>query len=180
MIEASTNVMRQRILISLALAILGFYALLSVRRARAAAERLQLARQEQMEMQRLLDEIQQLSLAPRIAADDAEAPGAIGERIEAARVLARLPENAISDQNPLTPTRIERTDFEQRKVVVTLNPAPLASIATFCDALRDEDTGSVVSDLKLTIPSNSKSQANQEAWRATLILTQTIYSPKSQ
>ena len=71
MIEASTNVMRQRILISLALAILGFYALLSVHRARAAAERLQLARQEQMEMQRLLDGIQQLSLAPRIAADDA-------------------------------------------------------------------------------------------------------------
>ena len=178
--EAPTEVMRRRVLILIALAMLGLYALLSVRGARAAAERLQLARQDQREIQRLLDEIQQLSLAPRIAADDAEAPGAIGDRIEAARALTRLPENAVSDQNPLAPSRVDRTDFEQRKVVITLNPAPLAKIAIFCDALRDEDTGSVVSDLKLTVPSNSKSRASQEEWRATLTLTQTIYSPKSQ
>ena len=179
--DASRTVMRQRVLIAVALGILAIYAIFSIRDASSADKRLRLAHEDLNEVRQKLQEIDQLSTAPSIAALNTETPGAINERIDLARSKAQLPETAVIRQEKAgDPQRIDKTDYSQRKVPITLQALPLAKIVRFCEALRDEDTGSVVSDLKLTVPRTSGGGAKQEFWDATLILTQTIYSPKSQ
>ena len=91
-----------------------------------------------------------------------------------------MPPSGKLSQDPLEPRQIDRTQYKELKTIIKLAPSTLPKIVTFCDALRDEDTGSVVSDLKLTPPTNTGNSAGQEVWEATLTLTQTIYSPKSE
>ena len=91
-----------------------------------------------------------------------------------------MPPSGKLSQDPLEPKQIDRTQYKELKTIIKLAPSTLTKIVKFCDALRDEDTGSVVSQLKLAVPSGSVNNAKQEAWDATLTLTQTIYSPKSE
>ncbi|TWT98404.1 hypothetical protein [Stieleria varia] len=170
------NVSRNRVLMAIALTLLGVYALMSFLGVNSSLDRLQDAESDLVELNRKLDDIRQLSSAPRIAAFDLELPDAILNRITDAIRTAGLPADALSNQVPMTPQRVGQTDFLLRKIEITLAHAPLAKIVAFCDALKDESTGSVVRDLNLSEP---KMSGSTETWRAQMTLTQMIFSPKS-
>lgn len=170
---------RQRFWIAAALVMLALYALLSVQDARSASSRLQQARGDLKEIEEKLVQIQQLKAAPRVAALDLESPDEIVNRVATALQSARLPQSALVDQVSTKPQRIQRSDFKLRSITIKLQPASLLQIIRFCDALRDEETGTVVRDLTLTEPKNSLASGREEKWEAELILTQTIFSPTS-
>ena len=127
-------------------------------------------------MTQRIAEIQSVADAPRVAALDIESPDEIVIRINAAVQQARLPRDPVVSQTTSEPQRIGRSDFSSRTVEIKLKSATVEQIVAFCDALKDESTGSVVRDLTLY---NPKSSGNRETWESQMTLTQTIFSPKS-
>ena len=126
----------------------GIFALLQVTEARSAAERLKLDRKDLQELQHKLAEIRKLSHTPQIAAFEAESADQIPNRIENALEQAGLAKNVLANQSPSEPKRMGQTDFMIRRVEITLNKAPIEQIVSFCNALKDESTGSLVRDLR--------------------------------
>lgn len=175
-----TGVTRQRLLIGIALFVLSIYALYAVVDAKTAAARLDQAHVDLDEFVSKLAEIDRLKRAPRVAALHLEAPAEITNRIASAREAAGLPQSSLLREQPLDPQRIQRSDFELRSTTIELAPATLPQILQFCDALRDEETGSVVRDITLSEPQNGANGGAQEKWAAELTLTQMIFSPKSR
>ncbi len=177
--DAAKQTTRRRWLVTLALGILGVYAILSVLDARSASSRLAQAQADLDEVSRKLGEINRLRQAPKVAALQLESPAEIANRVSAARESAGLPQSSLLKEQPLDPARIQRSDFELRATNVELSAATLQQIITFCEALRDEETGTVVRDITLTEPQNDN-RGGQEKWESQLVLTQMIFSPKSR
>jgi hypothetical protein len=124
-----------------------------------------------------MDRLQQ---APKVAALQLQSPAQITNRIAAARQAAGLPEASLLREQPLDPQRIQRSDFQLRATMIDLAPASLPQALAFCEALRDEETGTVVRDLKLTVPQAGEDAQSPETWATSLTLTQMIFSPKSR
>ena len=84
----------------------------------------------------------------------------------------------------MEPQRIGRTDFLQRSTTIKLAPSTMVAILKFCEALRDEQTGTIVRDLRLTQPeARQRAQqrgGEQEKWGVEMTLTQMIFSPKNK
>ena len=177
---AAKQVARQRILIVVALLILGVYAVFSVLDTRSAQARLSEARIDLAEVVEKLDDIDRLKQAPKVAALELESPEEITNRIAKALSAAGLPASSLSEERPLDPQRIQRTDFQLRSTTIKLTPTGLPQIIKFCDALHDEDSGAVVRDITLTDPQNGAISGTQEKWEAQLTLTQMIFSPTSR
>ncbi|TWT52717.1 hypothetical protein Pla22_03430 [Rubripirellula amarantea] len=174
---------RQRWLFLIAMAILAFYAMLSVGASRRAAQRLATAQSDLVETKEKLRDVERLKTAPKVAALQLEAPAEITNRISAAREVAGLPQSSLLRQEPQEPQRIGRSDFEQRSTTITLSALTMKQIIEFCDALRDEQTGTIVRDLTLSNAQTRQSKQNNggpEKWEAEMTLTQMIFSPKSQ
>lgn len=174
------QITRQRLLVTLALVMLAIYALLSVRETLSAQARLQQTRDDLAELTWRIEDIDRLRQAPRVAALQLESPAQITNRIANARQAAGLSDSSLLREQPLDPQRIERSDFEMRSTTIELAPATLPQIIRFCDALRDEETGSVIRDIMLTEPQNRETGTAEEKWASQLILTQMIFSPKSR
>ena len=172
------SVSRQRILVAAALFVLGIYALLSLRDAWSAQTRLDQARSDLAEVIDKITHINALQSAPRVAALGLETADEFVNRIAAALQAAGLPQSSLNDQSSSKPVRVQRSDFKLRKVTIKLKPATLNQIITFCDELRDEETGTVIRDLTLTVPKNDTG-GDAEKWESELILTQMIFSPTS-
>lgn len=180
MSTTSSDVTRQRIWIAIALCVLAVYAVLSISDAWSASARLEEARAELSEIETKISTIQRTKQTPRVAALNLEAPDDIVKRISAAMKVAGLPQSAFKNQSSGTPKRIQKSDFTLRSITINLQASTLLQIVKFCDALRDEKTGSIVRDIVLTIPRTGAGSANQERWDAQLILTQMIFSPTSE
>ncbi len=127
-----------------------------------------------------LSDIDRISQAPKVAALKLESPDEITNRVSAARQSAGLPQSALLEEQPLDPTRIARTDFEVRTTNVKLASTTLGQLIAFCDALNDEETGTMIRDLTLTVPQNGAGGGKQEKWNVQLVLTQMIFSPTSR
>jgi hypothetical protein len=175
-----TETMRTRVLVCIALGILAIYAGLSVSEAHSAADRLSRAKGDLAEVAAKLTEMDRLKQAPKVAALQLESPAEIANRISAARQVANLPQSALMKEQPLDPIRIDRSDFEVRATDIDLSASTLPRIMAFCDALRDDETGTVVRDITLTEPQSVAGGANEEKWVAQLVLTQMIFSPTSR
>lgn len=171
------SVSQRRMVITVGLVLLGLYAAFSYQSVRVSNSRLYAAEEDLGEMEQKIDDIKRLSSAPRVAALELESSDATLNRIHDALSKAGLSQDALSNQAPQTPQRIGQTDFTMRTVEIYLKHAPLEKIVAFCDALRDEETGSVVRDLDLSEP---KSSGPTEQWKSQMILTQMIFSPKSE
>jgi len=167
---------QKRLLVGSLIVALVLYAIGSIGQTRSAANRLLGDVTDLTELRRRLLEIERFSQAPAVAALEVESPDRIVNRIYAALQQAGLDENVLANQTPSQPQRIERSDFTLRRVEIQLNPATVIQIVAFCDALKDESTGSVVRDLQLYEP---RRVGSRETWRSQLTLTQVIYSPKS-
>lgn len=170
------NATSKRILVGVAIILLGIYAATSITDTWSAADRLELDRQDLAELKQKLGEIEQVSDAPRIAALEIESPDEIVNRINAALDKAGVPSKLLANQTPLQAQRIGQSDFKLRRVDITLNAATTQQIVAFCDALKDESTGSVVRDLQLSEP---RRRGQVETWNSQMTLTQVIFSPKS-
>lgn len=166
----------KRIAAGLAIIVLALFAASSVMKTWSAEKRLQLDRQDLQELQRLLDEMEQVAAAPRVAALELEAPNQILDRINAALTQNNLSPDLLANETPSEPQRIGQSDFKLRRVEIQLNAASIEQIAAFCDALKDESTGSVVRDLQLYDP---RQTGSRETWNSQMTLTQVIFSPKS-
>ncbi|MCS7465526.1 hypothetical protein NZK35_02435 [Stieleria sp. ICT_E10.1] len=166
----------KRLIAAAAIVLLALYAASSVMNTWSAASRLQLDHQDLRELRQKLDEIERVADAPRVAALELEEPNQILDRINAALKQANLSSDLLSNQTPNQPQRIGQTDFKLRRVEIKLNAATVPQIIAFCEALRDEATGSLVRDLQLFDPRQSGSR---ETWNSQLTLTQIIFSPKS-
>ncbi len=178
-----TEMGRRRLLIGIAIAVLAVYSIFSLMDARSASKRLDDARQDFSEVASKLVQIDRLKTAPRVAALQLESPAEITNRISAARESAGLAQSSLLREQPSAPQRVGRSDFELRSTTVQLAPSTLDQILKFCDSLRDEETGTVVRDLRLSVPQNRSSQASsggKEEWEAEMILTQMIFSPKAK
>lgn len=171
---------RRRVLIGVAIAILAVYALVSVWDVGAATKRLAAAEADFAELQTKLAQMEQWKDAPRVAALEIESPSQITNRISAARESAGLPQSSLMREQPSAPQRIGRTDFELRSTTIQLSASTLSQIMAFCDALRDEQSGTLVRDLRLSVPQNGVGAAGGEVWEAEMTLTQTIFSPKAK
>jgi hypothetical protein len=171
------NPTAKRIGIGLAIVCLGVYAASSVLSARSAASRLDRDRDDLVELRQKLSEIESVSADPRVAALELEAADRIVNRIDAALLKAGLKDTLLANQTPFEPQRIGQSNFKIRRVEIELNAATVLEIAAFCDALKDESTGSVVRDLQLFAPTRTGSR---ETWNSQMILTQIIFSPKSE
>lgn len=172
--------LRNRIWVGTTLVLLSMYAVLSASGARTAADQLAQAEADLAEVSTKLARIQRLQRAPSVAALEIESPSEIANRVEAARQSARLPQSALLKEQPLAPVRIDRSDFELRATRIELAAATLPQIVAFCEALRDESTGTVVRDIMLDEPQNASAAVGGEKWEAQLVLTQMIFSPKSR
>ena len=175
-----TESTRTRILVCIALGILAIYAGLSVRAANSAADRLAQAKGDLAEIAGKLSEMERLKRAPKVAALQLESPAEIANRIASARQAAGLPQSALMKEQPLDPVRIDRSDFELRATSIDLAASTLPKIMAFCDALRDDETGTVVRDITLLEPQTVAGGGSEEKWVAQLVLTQMIFSPKSR
>lgn len=171
---------RQRILIVVAIAILGVYAIFSLLDAQAAQNRLSQARGDLAEVTAKIDDMDRLKEAPKVAALELESPEEITNRIANALAEAGLPASSLSEERPLDPQRIQRSDFQLRATTIKLTPVALPQIIRFCDALHDAESGAVVRDITLTDPKNGASDGKQEKWEAEMTLTQMIFSPTSR
>jgi hypothetical protein len=171
------NATRKRLLMGGVITLLGVMALLEWSETRSAASRLATDRETLLELQDKLRDIRQFADTPRVAALELESPDRILNRIYAALEEAGLPERTLANQSPFRPQRIGRSDFKLRRVEIQLKPATLPKIVAFCQALRDESTGSVVRDLRIDQPQR---QGERETWSSQLTLTQIIFSPKSE
>ncbi len=171
---------RTRLMVGVAIVVLGIYALMGVRAARIAANRLSQTRIDFAEVTRKLSEIDRLQKTPKVAALHLESPAEISSRISAARQAAGLPQSSLLKEQPSDPVRLDRSDFELRATAIDLSAATLPQIIAFCDALRDEETGTIVRDITLNEPRNGGVGGKQEKWVAQLVLTQMIFSPKSR
>jgi hypothetical protein len=167
----------RRIGVATVILLLGIYAAFNVAGTRSAARRLDLDRRDLRELRQKLREIERVSDAPRVAALDLESPDRIVNRINAALITAGMKETVLANQTPSEPQRIGQSDFKLRRVEIKLNPATVTQIAAFCDALKDESTGSVVRDLQLFDPTRAD---GRETWMSQMTLTQVIFSPKSE
>ncbi|MEL6104629.1 MAG: hypothetical protein AAFU85_01275 [Planctomycetota bacterium] len=165
-----------RWIIAAAVLALGINAVLSVTQVWGDAKRLQQDRAGLRLMVKQINEIQAVADAPRVAALDIESPDEIVNRINAAVEQASLPRDPVASQNTSEPQRVGKSDFSSRTVEIELKAATVQQIVAFCEALRDESTGSVVRDLMLF---NPKSSGNRETWESQMTLTQTIFSPTS-
>jgi hypothetical protein len=152
------------------------YAVWSVVQTAAAADRLRQDVGELVTLQAQLDDIQRFSEAPAVAALEVESPDQIVNRIDAAVRSAGLNESVLANQTPSQPQRIAGSDFTLRRVEIQLNAAAVPQIVAFCEALKDESTGSLVRDLQLYEP---RRVGGRETWKSQLTLTQVIFSPKS-
>lgn len=164
--------------IAVAIGVLGLavYAFMSVLEVRSTAEELGRHRDNLNEMAKKATQIDELSSAPRVAALEVESSDQILTRINAALEKAGL-SGKLANQNPMEPQRIDKSDFALRKVDIKLNAATVQQIMAFCEALRDESTGSLVRDLNLYEP---KVSGGRETWLSQMLLTQIIFSPKSE
>jgi len=174
------RIKRQRLLVTLALTVMFVYAVLGIMETESARKQLNQSQRDLVDIRSMLDDINQLKTTPKVAALQLASPAEITNRIAAARKLAGLPESSLLREEPLTPQRIQRSDFELRSTTIDLAPATLTQILVFCEALRDENSGTLVRDLNLSEPRDEKSGATPESWKATLVLTQMIFSPKSR
>lgn len=178
--ESAKQIARQRLLIAAALLLLGIYAVFSVLEVRSAEAQLAAARTDLAEIGNKLDDMDRLKEAPKVAALELESPEEITNRIDKALSSAGLPATTLSEERPLDPERIQRTDFQLRSITIKLNAAGLPQIIRFCDALQDEESGAVVRDIRLTDPQNGETSEKQEEWETQLTLTQMIFSPTSR
>jgi hypothetical protein len=174
------RIKRQRLLVTAALTVMTVYAVLGITETESTQKQLKESLRDLGDIHSMLDDINRLKTTPKVAALQLESPAEIINRIAAARMLAGLPESSLLREEPLAPQRIQRSDFELRSTTIDLAPATLPQILTFCDALRDKNTGTLVRDLDLREPRGAISGAGQESWKATLVLTQMIFSPKSR
>lgn len=177
---SAKQIARQRILIGVALLMLGIYAVFSMLDTWSAQARLSLAKMDLAEVAEKIDDIDRLMTAPKVAALELESPEEITNRIAKALAVAGLPASSLSEERPLDPQRIQRTDFQLRSTTIKLTPAELPQIIKFCDALHDEESGAVVRDITLTDPENGATSEKEEKWAAQLTLTQMIFSPTSR
>ena len=174
------QVQRQRLWVAIAIGILSVYALFSLGDVSSATNRLREASEDLAETKLKLSAIDRLSNAPRIASLDLESPAEISRRISAALRQAGLPSSTVMDTTPGQPQRIGQSDFKLRATAIKLAPITLQAFISFCDALHDEETGSVIRDITLSEPSNRLGGATQEKWEIQMTLTQMIFSPKSK
>ena len=176
----SDSTSRTRLLIVIALLILGVYAVISMLQSRSATERLAQASEDLSEVSLKLLDIKRLQRAPKVAALQLESPAEITNRIAGALQAAGLTESNLMKVEPSDPQRVQRSDFEMRSTVIDLAPATLPQILRFCESLRDPETGTMVRDITLSAPRNEESGDGEERWETQLVLTQMIFSPKSQ
>ena len=144
---------------------------------------LQRSRDDLEEIRIKLASLQSLSAVPRIASIAVESPAETTTRISDALRTAGLSVSTLQRQEPTPPRRIDQSDFEIRQTTIGLAPATLPQIAMFADALRNRETGSMVSRIRLTPPTGStgdNGSAASETWKSEMTLTQVIFSPKSQ
>lgn len=153
--------------------------MINVLGARSQARLLAQTRQDLTDITQSLGAIERLRHAPKVAALQLESPAEIANRLNEALQEAGLTESDLMKQDPSSPQRVQRTDFEVRTTVIELGPAELPKILRFCQALRDPETGTVVRDITLSAPRNGGSGGSEELWESQLVLTQMIFSPTS-
>ncbi|MEO1614277.1 MAG: hypothetical protein AAFV88_00420 [Planctomycetota bacterium] len=170
------NAATRRLIIGVGVLVLMVYAAISVSGSRRVARQFGEEQTNLSELKQKIDEIQRWSAAPRVAALDVESPDRILNRILNALDEAGLARTTLSNQTPSEPQRLGQSDFQLRKVDITLGRATMAEVIRFCEALRDESTGSLVRDLQVFDPETTR---GRETWKSQMILTQVIFSPKS-
>lgn len=170
------NASSKRIVVAGVIVVFVLVAAFSLRETFAASRRLDADQRDLAELLHKIDVIERVADAPVVAALTVESPDQILNRILAALKQATLDEKVLANQVPSQPQRIAGSDFTLRRVEIQLNAASVSQIVAFCEALKDESTGSLVRDLQLYEP---RRVGNRETWKSQLTLTQLIYSPKS-
>lgn len=167
---------RTRLLVVVALVLLALITLNQVGAAWQAAAGLQADHSDLTLLRGQLTEIRELSDAPTIAALQVESPELIPNRIDQALARAGLTSRAFAGHTPAEPRRMGMSEFVLRTVDISLNGCTVAQIAAFAQAMREDADGTVVRDLQLHSPSQ---QGRRELWDCELVLTQVVFSPKS-
>jgi hypothetical protein len=177
----SSDLTRRRWLIAIAMILAAIFAITQALDLKSDQQSLALARADLLEVKTKLRKIQEVQSAPQVASLQLDSPAQITNRIASALAAANIPPSSLLGEQPLDPQRLDRSDFEIRSTIINLAPTSLPLILAFCDSLRETESGTQVSGLKLTPPEeNGTVPLGEETWKAEMTLTQMIYSPNSR
>lgn len=177
MIAIGRDIQAKRLLAAVAIFMLAGWAAWSISSTRELESRLQNDQSDLVDLRAKLDEIERLADAPTVAGLDVDSSDRIINRISEALDQAGLSPGMLSNQAPSSPLRVGQTDFMIRSVDIKLKACSVPQIVSFCKALKDESSGTVVRDLRLFDPQRF---GRRETWQSQLTLTQLVYSPTSQ
>ena len=174
-----SQLLRQRILIGIAVLVLAMFAASSLWDVRLSQHQLDEARSDLREVREKLSEIAKLRTRRPVAALEMVPPASLSERVSRALGDANLVGSALLEVEPGPAVRIDPSEFKLRSTKIRLAPIRIEQTLQFCDTLQDDETGSVVRDLILKEPRAATTDAD-ELWEVELVLTQMIYSPTSR
>ncbi len=139
------------------------------------------ATRELSQASQMVQEIAVLKGRPRMASLAMESPQRTIERIAEAQRKWSLPPDSLTSVAPSAPTRIGNSDYQLRLTELQLRDVSLDSLASFASELTASQEGLLVRELSITPDREPDTIAGigPELWQVRLVLTQLIYSPKS-
>ena len=166
------------ILFGTPLLVMGVTALYAWSSASDTASRLEDAREELRDMQRMAADISRLKDRPRIASLEMESPDEISNRVTGALNQNSIRGARLKSLDPQQPERVGQTDYQERSTEIQLENVTLPELATFAEGLMATGQGLQVRDVILAEPDRAGTKSGTETWLATVIVTQIIYSPR--
>jgi hypothetical protein len=152
------------------------FASFSVMRSRA--DRFDRAATSVVRCQELIEKIQRLKIAPKLAALEADSSTGLSERIEAARDSVGIPQSSLIRIEHQPAVRLGRSQYRITPTRVELKDVTLQDLVRMAHSLADETNGLTVRDLAFS--RGNRRDLPVERWEGEFTLTQLVFSPTTR
>lgn len=149
------------------------YTTMAAARASAIA-----ANDDLAECQALVESIQKINDRPPVIALEASSQAGVSAEVDEVVRSVGLPAGSLRTIDPQEPERVGETQYENRSTRIVFEQATLRQILQFAQGLEAKNAGYRVRDLVLS--TNENSSRSRELWDVEAVLTQTVFSPKTQ
>jgi len=145
---------------------------------RSRADRFDRAAKSVQRCQELIDKIQRLKTAPKLAALKADSSTGLSERIELARDTIGIPQSSLIRIEHQPAVRLGRSQYRVTPTRVELKDVTLRELVQLAHSLADESNGLTVRDLAFS--RGNRQDTPVERWEGEFTLTQLIFSPTTR
>ena len=148
-----------------------------------AAKRNYLASYEDLKHGRILAaEIKNLRSNRQLAKLNLDSPQVLIDEIAGSLEAAGIDASRLLSVSPDTPNRVGKTEYQRRQTQVLLEGISLRELVAFTSTVESESDATYLEEITVLpaeVAYGRTSGSNAELWDFRLILTQLIYSPKS-